>query len=140
MTRALLVLANDAIRARAAAWIASAPKDTRVEFKAPRRSTDQNSLMWALLTDIARQKEHCGRRYQPEEWRYLFLHALGRSAQFVPSLDEKTFVPIGQSSSDLSKEEFSNLIELIYQWGAEQHVVFNDGSADPPMLAGEERA
>ena len=45
---------------------------------------------------------------------------------FLPALDLKTFVPIGHRSSDLSKSEMTELIELIFQWGAEHGVTFHD--------------
>jgi hypothetical protein len=127
MTRALLHLVNDTVRARAHQWIDKAPPGTRVEFKAPQRSPEQNSMMWALLTDIATQKKHHGRRYTADAWKAMFLHALGQEVIFLPSLDGATVIPYGRSSSDLSKEEMSELIELILAWGAENGVVFTEG-------------
>ena len=82
--------------------------------------------MWAMLTDIAQQKEHCGRRYTPDQWKVLFMHACGREVQFIPSLDGSTFIPWGQRSSELSKEEMSELIDFIAAWGAEHTVIFHD--------------
>lgn len=128
MSRALLILSGDAQRARAVKWIAQAPAGTRLEFKAPRRTLEQNSLMWALLTEVAAQKEHCGRKYPAETWKALFLHALGREMQFVPALDGHGFLPIGMRSSDLSKAEMSELIEFIYAWAAENGVEFRDAA------------
>src|SRR5688572_20680701 len=107
MSRALLVLRTEAERRKAVHWIDKAPPGTRVEFKAPRRTLDQNSRMWAMLTDVAEQAEHNGRRYTPDQWKVLFMHACGREIQFIPALDGSTFIPWGQSSSDLSKEEMS---------------------------------
>ena len=126
MSRALLVLHDDVIRARAIDWIKRAAKDTRVEFRGPRRTLDQNALMWAMLTDISRQREHCGRRYSPDQWKILMLHACGREVQFIPALDGSTFIPWGQSSSDLSKQEMSDLIEFMRSWGAQNGVRFSD--------------
>ena len=126
MTRATLILSDDSIRAKASHWVAVAPAGTRVEFKKPRRSLPQNDLMWAMLTDVATQKDHCGRRYTPDQWKILFMHACGREVQFLPSLDNSTFIPWGSSSSDLSKEEMSELIEFMQAWGAESGVVFHD--------------
>jgi hypothetical protein len=54
------------------------------------------------------------------------MHACGREVQFIPSLDNATFIPWGQSSSDLSKAEMTELIEFIGMWGAENGVVFHD--------------
>lgn len=126
MTRALIVLRSVADRERAIKWIGSAPPGTRIEFKKERRTLPQNDKMWAMLTEVAAQKEHCGRRYTPDQWKVLFMHAAGREVQFIPSLDNKTFLPWGQSSSDLSKEEMSELIEFILAWGAQNGVMFKE--------------
>jgi len=46
--------------------------------------------------------------------------------QFIPALDGSTFLPYGNSSSDLSKSEMMELIEFIAAWGAQNGVVFGD--------------
>lgn len=126
MSRRLVILDSPSARQRAGNWVRQAPSGTRVEFKASKRSLPQNDMMWSLLTDVARQKEHAGRRYTPDQWKVLFMHACGREVQFVPSLDGATFLPWGQSSSDLSKQEMTDLIEFILAWGAQNGVVFHD--------------
>ena len=126
MTRALLVLNGETERAQAMRWLAIAPAGTRVEFKKPRRTLPQNDRFWAMLTDIAQQKEHLGRRYTTDQWKVLMMHACGREVQFIPSLTGEGFIPWGQSSSDLSKNEMSDLIEFIFKWGSENGVVFHD--------------
>ena len=130
MSRAVLVLSSREIRERGINWIRRAPANTRVEFKAEKRSLDQNSRMWAMLTDVAVQKEHAGRKYTADQWKVLFMHACGRDVQFIPSLDNATFIPWGQSSSDLSKEEMTELQEFISAWGAEHGVVFHEPERD----------
>jgi hypothetical protein len=130
MSRALLVMRSQAERQRAKTWIDKAPPGTRVEFKATKRSIPQNDYMWGLLTDVATQKEHCGRKYTPDQWKVLFMHACGREVQFVPSLDGATFIPWGQRSSDLSKDEMSDLIEFILSWGATNGVTFSQDRAE----------
>lgn len=122
----MLILHGQRDRQRAANWAFKAPPGTRVEFKAPKRTLEQNARMWAMLTDVSRQVEHCGRRYTPDEWKILFLHACGREVQFLPALDGKTFLPWGQSSSNLSKQEMSDLIEFMFAWGAEHGVVWSE--------------
>jgi hypothetical protein len=126
MSRALVVITGDSERQRASNWLARAPVGTRVEFKATKRSIPQNDRMWAMLTDVAAQKEHAGRKYTPDQWKILFMHACGREVQFIPALDNSTFIPWGQSSSDLSRPEMTDLIEFIFSWGAEHGVVFHD--------------
>ena len=77
MSRALLRIDGPVTRARAADLLARVPDGTRVEFKGGRRTLPQNDRMWAMLTDVARQKEHAGRRFTPDQWKVLFLHAIG---------------------------------------------------------------
>ena len=126
MSRTLFVLFNDEIRARVCKFVMGAPKDTRITFQEPKRTLDQNARMWAMLTDISEQKEHAGRKYDTDEWKCLFLHALEQEIKFFPSLDYKTFVPIGQRSSGLSIAEMADMITLMDQWGAENGVEFQE--------------
>lgn len=126
MGRALIVVATDADRARAAAWCQKAPRGTRIEYKGPRRSLPQNDRLWAMLTDVATQATHKGERYTTDQWKVIFMHACGREVQFIPSLDGSTFIPWGQSSSDLSKQEMSELQDFIEAWCAENGVVLHD--------------
>lgn len=128
MSRAFLVLRDKEGRERAKRWIDAAKFGTRVEFKAARRTLPQNDRMWAMLTDIARQKDHHGVKYTPDQWKVIFMAACGRETQFIPALDGKSFIPWGQSSSDLSKEEMSDLIEFMYAWGAENNVAWGDAT------------
>lgn len=126
--RALLTLVTPDTRARAVDWCQRLPEGTRVEFKKPRRTLDQNSKMWASLTDIAMQLPWHGKKLTPEDWKMLFLDALKRELRIAPNLDGNGFVNLGRSSSDLSKEEMSDLIEIIMQFGANHGVKFSDPS------------
>lgn len=126
MSRAVIAIVSNLDRERAAKWSKQAPTGTRIEFKQIKRSLPQNDRMWAMLTDVATQKTHVGRKYTPDQWKVLFMHACGREVQFIPALDNSTFIPWGQSSSDLSRQEMTDLIELIFVWGAEHGVVFHD--------------
>jgi hypothetical protein len=127
MSRALIILTGySSSRSLVMKWIDESPLGTRVEFKGPRRTLPQNDRMWAMLTDIAMQKEHCGRRYSPDQWKAIFMHACGRELQFIPTLEGDGIIPWGLSSSDLSKEEMSNLIAFMEAWGAQSGVIFHD--------------
>lgn len=122
--RHLLILANDAIKARAVRWIMAAPVGMAVEFKPETRSLDQNAKLWACLTDVSRQVEWYGQKLTPEEWKDVFSASL-RKAKVVPGLDTGSFVVLGLHTSKLTKAEFSDLIELIACFGAERGVVFS---------------
>jgi hypothetical protein len=131
MGRALLVLQSDHDRETACRWARGVPLGSRIEFKETKRSLPQNDLMWALLTEVAQQMEHGGRKYSADEWKAIFLHAFGREISFLPSLDMKTFLPIELSSSDLSKDEMTNFIEFILKEGTERGVIFHDPNTPP---------
>lgn len=127
MSRATIIAYSDADRRRAASWALNAPKGCRIEFKQAKRTIDQNAKMWAMLTDIARQVPWHGLRLSAEDWKLIFLDALSRELRIVPNIDGTGFVNLGRSSSDLSKSEMSDLIELMFAFGAERAVAFNGG-------------
>lgn len=126
VTRAFRTISTEADRQQLRAWVTNSPVGTRVEFKAPRRTVAQSDRMWACLTDIAHQIPYHGIRLSTEDWKLLFLDALKREVRMVPNLDGNGFVSLGRSSSDLSKEEMSDLLELIMAFGAQHGVVFHD--------------
>jgi hypothetical protein len=126
VSRHLIVLNSSAERARATNYIAKAPTGTRVELKAAKRSLPQNDFMWSMLTDIARELPWHGVKLKPEAWKLIFLDALKREVSIVPNLDGTGFVNIGRSSSDLSKDEMSQMIELLREFGARHGVTFID--------------
>ena len=126
MGRALIIVHGPADRERAARWASKAYDGTRISFMASKRTLPQNDRMWAMLTDIAKQKRHCGQYYPTETWKALFMHALGQEMRFLPALDGQGVVPIGYRSSRLTKQEMSELIELIRAWGAQHGVTFQD--------------
>lgn len=131
MSRATIILNSDKDRERAADWCRRIAEGTRVEFKAVKRSPAQNDLMWALLTDISRQVEWHGLKLLADSWKLIFLDGLKRELTIVPNIDGTGFVNISRSSSDLSKEEMSDLIELIRAFGATHNVVFSDAETAP---------
>ena len=126
MSRATLIIATERERQRATSWVARAPWNTRLEFKEPKRSIPQNDKMWAMLTELAAQVPYHGIRLAADDWKLLFLDALKREVRMVPNLDSTGFVSLGRSSSDLSKSEMADLIELIHEFGARHGAVFHD--------------
>jgi hypothetical protein len=129
MSRAFLILANEQIRQRAMNWCQKAPEGTRLEFKAPKRTLPQNARMWAMLTDVAQQVPWHGLKLSPDDWKLIFLDAQKREVRMVPNPEGNGFVSLGRSSSDLSKEEMGDLMELIAAFGAQHGVRFLDDGA-----------
>lgn len=126
MSRHLLILHSAADRQRAARYIALAPSGTRIELKASKRTLPQNDFMWSMLTDIARELPWHGVKLTPNDWKLIFLDSLKRELRMVPNLDGDGFVNLGRSSSDLSKSEMGDLIELIRAFGSNHGVQFHD--------------
>lgn len=125
MNRALIIIRDRADRERVAKWAANVPVGTRIEFKAPRRSLDQNSLMWVRLGEIAHQVDWYGQRLSAEDWKDVLTASL-RKARVVPGIEPGSFVPLGMRTSDMTKQEMNDLLELIAAFGAERGVVFRD--------------
>lgn len=126
MGKAVLVLINDEIRAKAKDWVSRAPDGTRLTFVGPKRSLPQNDRLWAMLTEIAQQRPaHQGFKMTPDAWKAVFMQALGAEIVFMPTLDGDGVFPIGHRSSELSKEDFSQLIDLIQAWAAQNAVTLS---------------
>lgn len=128
MTGQVYRLNSAAQRDRVKRIVERAPEGIVVEFREPTRTSDQNSLMWALITEVARAKPQ-GRVMSVDAWKALFMSAAGFQCTFEPSLDGKGVVPLGFKSSRLSKAEFSDLIEVIRQYAAEHGVELSEQAA-----------
>lgn len=102
--------------------IQRAPLGFVVNAKRNKRSLPQNSRMWAMLTIIAREVPWHGVRLSPEDWKLIFLSALGHEMRMVPNLDNNGFVSLGRSSSALTKQEMSDLMELMSAFAAKHEV------------------
>lgn len=126
MSRALVVLNCEADRRKVTDWAATAPWGCRIEFKISKRTLPQNDRMWAMLTDVAVQLPWHGIKLTPDDWKLVFLDALKRELRMVPNIDGTGFVSLGKSSSDLTIEEMTGLIELIHEFGARHGVVFKE--------------
>lgn len=93
-----------------------------LEWRDVKRTDEQNRLLWPLLQCFADQVTINGQRLAKEQWKTVFMHALGHQVEVLPTLDGKSWFPAGLRSSKLSKSEFSMLIELIYSEAASRNV------------------
>ena len=88
------------------------------------RTLDQNARLWACLGDVSRQVEWHGQKLLDTEWKDVFTAALKRQ-KVVPGLDGG-FVVLGTSTRKMTKQEMTELMELIAAFGAEHNVTFHD--------------
>ena len=128
MSRATVILRQSADRERVARWASKVPVGTVVEFRAPRRSLDQNALLWARLTEIARSVDWYGTKLSAEDWKDVFSASL-RKSRVVPGIDGGSFVVLGMRTSDMTKDEMTALLDLIDAFAAERGVTFDEVAA-----------
>jgi len=128
MDRSLFVLMTPADRRRAMEAVMRLTKGWRVEIKAPKRTLDQNSKLWAMLTEVSEQAEWAGKPRTPAEWKDLFTGAvrIAEGLEAVPGLEGGLMI-LGLHTSDMSVTEMANLIDYIEAWGAAHGVQFSDG-------------
>lgn len=131
MSRALVVLYGRHDREKAAGWVSRAPVGSRVEFKGPARSLDQNSTMWLWLTALATKLDWHGQKYSPDDWKDYLMHSFKR-ARWMPD-EDGGMVPIGMRTSDLSKEEMSDFIELIIAFATRHGVTLPELETSPTL-------
>jgi hypothetical protein len=119
-----IILRTRQDRGRAVRWIENALDGTVVEFKQKGRSNDQNAAMWSVLTQINRQRPvHNGVKMSAVLWKAVFMQALGAELVMLPTLEGGGLFPFGHRSSKLTKDEMSNLIELMLAWAATEELV-----------------
>lgn len=114
-----LVLGKD--RATAHRWIDKAPVGWILRLGAPTRSDEQNRKLWPMLEDIRQQVPGMD-GFSRDDIKLRFLNALGVEMRFLPELEGQGLFPVGLRSSTLTKDQFSGLLELIYEYGARNGV------------------
>lgn len=126
MSGLTVILHGQSQRQYARELIEKAPQGSIVSVKAAPRTPDQNSKMWAMLTDVSRARPE-GRQWQPETWKCAFMHALGHQVKFCQPLDgEGDPFPVGFRSSRLTVKQMADLITVIYEYGDRHGVRWSD--------------
>jgi hypothetical protein len=118
-------LASRTSKERAHRLIERAPDDCVAIIRKATRTDEQNKKLWPMLEDIRRQVEGMD-AFTRDDIKLRFLNALGTEMRFLPELDGAGLFPTGLKSSTLSKEQFSGLIELLYEYGARHGVVWSE--------------
>lgn len=125
MRKRIVRLIGDRQRQFAKRLIDEAEPGDFVSLSAPTRTLDQNAKLWPMLDDIREQVEWLG-SFSTEDIKLMFLNKLGVELRFLPTLERQGMFPVGMKSSTLTKEQFSGLIELLYQFGAEHGVRWSE--------------
>lgn len=120
MSRVSVTIFGQREREKLFRLIAEAPDLTRVTIMDPKRSIPQNDRMWVLLDRVSSALLWHGQHYTSEEWKDYFMHAY-RGEKWMPS-EDGGMVPIGRSTSALSRDEHSELQILIEAFCARQGI------------------
>lgn len=80
-------------------------------LEGPRRSNAQNNWIWPHLRAIEQQVTWHGQQYRKEDWKDFFMHSL-KGARGMPG-EGGAFIPIGFHTSGLTRDEMSELQEII---------------------------
>lgn len=122
--------AHEALRAiwfHVKPWILSGHR-LHLEIRADTRSLAQNRLMWQRLTELSQQVAWHGAKLSPEDFKVMLTASL-RKQRVVPNIEGNGFVVLGESTSQMSIAEMTELLELIAAFGSEQGVLFRDTEA-----------
>jgi hypothetical protein len=88
-----------------------------------RRSDEQNRKLHAMIADLRAQVSD---EYSIEDWKLRLMQGLRNETRFLPELEGAGMFPVGQKTSELSKSQFSALVELTFHYGARHDVKWSD--------------
>lgn len=101
-------------------------KPKKIVIKDLDRSSDQNRALHAMLTDIANQVEHAGKKWDVLIWKRLltaaWLREAGDQPQMIPAVDGHGFDVIYERTSKLTVKQCASLLEWITAFAAEHQV------------------
>lgn len=114
----------------------------QVRISRPTRTSDQNALLHAQLTDVAAQMvwppppfANNGEAHDLEWWKrrctLQWLIDLKQEVEVVTGLEGEEFGLLVPHTSDLTTEQCSSLSEWIWSYGAQHGVVFKEPKREP---------
>tara|TARA_R110000868_G_scaffold253192_1_gene509870 strand:+ start:309 stop:680 length:372 start_codon:yes stop_codon:yes gene_type:complete len=93
-------------------------------IKRNKRTPAQNKKMQAMLGDISDQVEWDGEHLTKTDWKWMLTASL-RGQRVVRAIDFG-FVYLGEPTSTMTKKHISQLIELMYAFGAQHDVIWTE--------------
>lgn len=114
------------------AWLRYKQENTPLEVlirpKAQTRSSLQNALLHAVLTDISKQVKWHGQKWDMEVWKRLCMAAWLRekreSPKMIPALDGHGIDIIYERTSKLSVKDCADFCQWCLAFGDENGVIF----------------
>lgn len=138
MSKRVFIAAHPQARRNAAHFCMECPEGWAITFSEPTRNADQNALLHACLTDIAKQVDWCGKRLSVDVWKRLctaaWLREEGESPEMIPALDGKGFDVIFERTSKLSVKQCASLTTWVQAFGAEKGVQWSEKASHPHLM------
>lgn len=107
-------------------WVAKAPPGVCVAFKRPRKRTkDQNDMMWPYLRKIANAVDWDGHKLTDYQWKDVFTGSLWGGLS-VPGIEGGVVFVGARHTSDLNREEMSELLDCIIAFAAQRGIELED--------------
>lgn len=130
MSKRTYVLHTDRIRENAIRAVREAPEGYRVTVSAPNRTSDQNSKLHAILSDLAKSPlTWAGKRRTLDEWKMLMVSAHSvatkHPGEVIPGV-EGEFVAIRESTASMGVARASSLIEYVLVFCVTKGVELHD--------------
>ncbi len=122
------VLRTESDRAKLMGHIAGLDlaKPRKVTVTDADRSVEQNAKLHAMLSDISRQVEHAGQKWNLLIWKRLctaaWLRESGEDPQLIPAIDGNGVDIVYERTSKLSVKKCAELMEWIQAFGDEHQV------------------
>ena len=92
-----------------------------------KRSPQQNNKTWAMYTDIAEQLRWHHNQLSKEDWKILLTNEW-KPQTIVPAISGNGFCVLNASTSKASKQDISELIEIVYCFGTQSGVKWSEAA------------
>lgn len=144
----VLVLRSEEIRDRAVALLHNLPIDVErplrvvVDDPLPAKSREQEKKYHAMIGDIARQFEHCGRKWDADDMKRLLVDQFKRDTmkdpdigplwqgmgvvEMAPALDGSGVVALGVQTKKFPSRLAAIFIEWLLAFGAEINIEWSE--------------
>jgi hypothetical protein len=94
-----------------------------LQVRPEKRNSEQNALLHAELTELARAVPWAGKLRDVDTWKRLmtaaWLRARGESIEILPAIDGHGVDVVFRRTSTLTRAECSELIEYLIAWKAQ---------------------
>lgn len=117
--------------------IATAPDGYYVSIQEARRSLQANARMWAMLTDLSKQViwpvNGYPEKLSAEDWKDIFTASLRQEERMSVGV-RGGIVMLGGRTSEMTVKEMSDLIELMFSFGADHGVLWSEKAYVPEWV------